>query len=694
MATGPAPIARDPAGGGLNPNGLNLTKVAPTGSRLGLTPMETPASVEIIPGQLARDRGQRTVQEAVSQDATGFTFIGSPGNGGTAMSVRGFAGHGSTQQLFDGTRLYVASGTVSFPYDTWSAERIEVLRGPASVLYGEGAIGGIINVIPKKPTPFFTQEGFAAVGTDLSRRIAAGSGGPINDVLQYRIDVAGNAAQSWLSDRNDYRNFDFTGSLKFQPSADFQTTVLTDYSVNNPIRYFGTPLMRYPTVFNGGFLNTDMRYTNYNVGDALIKYQDSFTQVKSEWTPIEGLTFRNTAYRMTSARHWRNAEQYSFMPTFSLIGRSNYIEIYHGQEQIGDRFDITGDMRFGSWKNKLLVGGEVNQTYFRHTNNSPYPGSSTTDLFNDFPNVFASPRPTALGFTSNAKTGAVFAENQLSPTGWLSLIGGIRYDAPKVHREDYFAGTEFDKQLRYATWHAGVVVTPLPWFSLYTQYATGVDTVANLLTLSLTQSQFKPAKGRQIEAGAKISALDGRIEGTLAVYQIVKTDLLTPDPLNPTVQQQVGGQSSRGIELTVSAWAIPEILRFDINAAILRAKYDDFVQSFNTQFKYVNYRGFVPTNVPQQTANVWATWRFLPQWEARAGLQYVGKTYGDFLNYTVRPAYTVLNGSVDYKMTDNVKFSLRGFNLTNAAYAQTGAYVSQFNLGQPRRVEFALNVRY
>ena len=91
-----APIDRDPAGGGLNPNGLNLTKVAPTGSRLGLSPFETPASVEIIPGQVARDRGQRTVQEAVTQDATGYTFIGAPGNGGTSLQVRGFTGHGST----------------------------------------------------------------------------------------------------------------------------------------------------------------------------------------------------------------------------------------------------------------------------------------------------------------------------------------------------------------------------------------------------------------------------------------------------------------------------------------------------------------------------------------------------------------------------------------------------------------------
>ena len=695
VAVGPAPIDVDPAGGGLTPAGLNLGKVAPSGSRLGLTPAQTPASVEIIPGQVARDRGQRTVQEAVTQDATGFTFIGAPGNGGTSLQVRGFTGQGSTQQLFDGTRLYVASGTSTFPYDTWSAERIEVLRGPASVLYGEGSIGGIINVIPKKPTPFFTSEAFAAVGTDVSRRIGVGSGGPINDVLSYRVDVAGNAAKSWLNDNNDYRNYDFATTVKYQPVANFWTTVTNDYAVNNPIRYFGDPLVRFPTVFNGGVLDPGLRFTNYNVGNSLIKYQDNFTQVKSEWEPIAGLTVRNTAYRLTSERHYRDAEQYTFIPATGLVGRSNYIEIYHGEEQIGDRFDVTGDMTIGNWKNRALVGGEVNAIHFRHANNSPYPANpatSTTDLVNSFPGLFDSPRPTALGFQTNAKTGAVFAEDQLKPVEWLSVIGGIRYDAPKVHREDYFAGTEFDKQFRYATYHVGAVVNPLPWLSLYGQYATGVDSVGNILTLSLSQSQFTLARARQVEVGAKATAFDGRVEGTLALYEIIKKDLLTPDPTNPTVSQQVGRQSSRGVEVAVTAWLVPEVLRIDANAAILRAKYDDFRQSFAGQI--VNYRGFVPVNVPQQVSNVWATWRVLPQWEARAGVQYVGKTYGDNLNFTVRSRYAVLNASLDYKVTENVKFSLRGFNLTDAIYVPTGSYVTQAIVGQPRRVELAASVRW
>src|SRR5690606_38537884 len=105
--------------------GLNLDVPVATGSRLSLTPLETPASVEIIPAPTIRERGQQSVTEAVTQNATGFTSAASPGNGGTSLATRGFTGHGSVMQLYDGTRLYVGSGTVTFPFDTWSAERIE-----------------------------------------------------------------------------------------------------------------------------------------------------------------------------------------------------------------------------------------------------------------------------------------------------------------------------------------------------------------------------------------------------------------------------------------------------------------------------------------------------------------------------------------------------------------------------------------
>ena len=91
----------------------------------------------------------------------GISFTGSPGDGGTGLSARGFEGHSSVMTLFDGSRLYSGAGTLTFPVDPWMVERIDILRGPASVLYGEGATGAVVNVIPKNLSPATSTTGCA-----------------------------------------------------------------------------------------------------------------------------------------------------------------------------------------------------------------------------------------------------------------------------------------------------------------------------------------------------------------------------------------------------------------------------------------------------------------------------------------------------------------------------------------------------
>ncbi len=136
-----------------------------TGSRLGLTILETPASVETLAGDVIRARGDLSIVDAVTR-ATGISSVANPGNGGTGLAARGFSGPGSIMQLYDSVRLYPGAGTVTFPTDPWTVDRIEVLRGPASVLYGQGAIGGAVNVISKKPnsdrTEFEAEAGYGS----------------------------------------------------------------------------------------------------------------------------------------------------------------------------------------------------------------------------------------------------------------------------------------------------------------------------------------------------------------------------------------------------------------------------------------------------------------------------------------------------------------------------------------------------
>ena len=663
------------------PRGLNLATPARSASRLGLTPLQTPASVDVIPGELVRERGQFTVNEAVAQNGVGIASTASPGTGNSAFSARGFVGSNSVMRLYDGIRLY--AGTQTFPFDTWNVERIEVLRGPASVLYGEGAVGGVVNVVPKRPT--FTQATAAQVGfgSNDTRRIAAGSGGPISDVLAYRLDVSRNAGAGWLSPNGDFENLAVSGALLYRPSADLAVTLSNDYGATAPERYWGSPLV-------DGRVPRALRDTNFNVADSEIRWRDNWTILKAEWSPSADLSFRNVAYRMTSDRFYRNAEGSAFLPATGLIQRSLFAEIRHDQEQIGNRLDATLRGAVFGLPSQTVLGAEVNRIRYRHINNRPYGGTDLVDPFAFVPGRFINLAGTTPGYENLVDQYALFAENRLVLTEQLSLVTGLRYDAPSIRGADLRLGTSFRSDFEALSWRAGLVYQPRPEISLYAQYATAVDPVGNFVSLQVAQKDFRLSAGRQVEVGAKGLFWEGAAEWTLAGYRIVKDNLVSAVPGQPGVGVQVGSQSSHGVEaaLSLAPW---ENWRVDANVALLHAQYDDFNQTVAGQV--VSYAGNQPIDVPERVANLWVAYAFAPRWEARVGVQHFGSMVSDFANTARRPDYTLLNTGLDYRPDPGSRLSLRLYNLTDEVYAAArGGNATSILLGRPRSVELVYTV--
>ena len=267
-----APVASAAAPAAPTAPTLNLDQPASSGSRLNLTRLQTPASVEVITAKTIAERGQHTINDAVTQNATGFTASPAPGNGGLSFNTRGFTGNGTVMTLYDGTRLYVGAGTLTFPFDTWSAQRIEVLRGPASVMYGEGAIGGAINVISKMPLITQRNEAEVSVDSNLTRRLAVDSGGPINKDVSYRVTAISNMSDGWV-DRDKTANVALSAAVRVQASDTLAWTLSSDYGDRSPSRYFGTPLIN-------GKLDELLRFKNYNVTDSNIRYRDSWNSAQ------------------------------------------------------------------------------------------------------------------------------------------------------------------------------------------------------------------------------------------------------------------------------------------------------------------------------------------------------------------------------------------------------------------------------
>ncbi|HEY7642656.1 MAG TPA: TonB-dependent receptor plug domain-containing protein, partial [Steroidobacteraceae bacterium] len=221
--------------------GLGLSESNPgTGSRLDLSPLQTPASIEVLAGDVIRQRGDPSIVESVTR-AAGITSEATPGDGGTALSTRGFVGHSSVMYLLDGARLFVGAGTVTFPFDPWSVDRIEVLHGPASVMYGQGAIGGVINIVSRRPNTE-RQEGQVelAFGEDSRSHAALDLSGPLSDAWAYRFDASYTQSDNWV-DRADSDSLAIAGTLQWDVSDTLRLSLSYDYGDQNPMEYFGTP---------------------------------------------------------------------------------------------------------------------------------------------------------------------------------------------------------------------------------------------------------------------------------------------------------------------------------------------------------------------------------------------------------------------------------------------------------------------
>jgi len=664
--------------------GAPQARPAATGSRLDLTPMQTPASIEVINRQQLEAKGDTSVIEAITR-STGTTSLGHPGNSGSSLSARGFTDTTSVMRLYDGTRQYGGVG-VSFPFDTWSIDRIEVLRGPASVVHGDGAIGGVVNIIPKKPTRGpVRNEVQATVGTDGKRALAFGSGGAISEQWSYRLDVSGDRSDGWV-DRGDSSNRTFSGALRWDPTADLSVQLSHSQGRQEPMRYFGTPLIN-------GVQDPAVHERNYNVADSTIRYKDRWTELSAQWSPRSDVVVRSKLYHIDSDRYWRNAEAYTYNAGTGLIDRSDNTEIGHEQTQTGNATDASFNGSLLGRPNQVSVGFDVNRASFQHTNNTYTGSSGSVDPYDPVPGLYASSVPYIPRYRNKAEQYALFAEDRLELTDRWSIVAGVRYDHADLTRHDLVANTQaFDRSYSNTGWRLGTVYQLQPNLSVYAQFSKAADPVSGLLMLSTANAAFDVSTGKQFEVGVKQSFWEGKGDWTLAAYSITKNNLLTRDPANPSLRVQVGERSSKGIEATLSMQPTRTV-QVDANVALLRARYDDFAESVGGVA--VSRNGNVPTDVPERVANVWVGWKFATDWTLSGGLRHVGKRYVDNANTLKLPAYTTADLALQWKTTADTTLTLRGFNVFDKHYFSTAYYTTtQWLVGEGRRVELTLNHRF
>lgn len=652
-------------------------------TRLGVPIKEIPASIEVIGQQTIQERGDRTVLEATNK-ATGFSGGFSGGTPGT-FSVRGFHTNG-VAWLYNGVRVPGGSSMSARIMDAANFDRIEVLRGPASVLHGEGSIGATVNLVSRAPS-FVAQpiEVDYAYSSFNSHRFHAGTGGAIKDgVAAYRVDLSAN---HYGTNVNDERNAldRFTGSLLFKLSDALNLTLELDKMKDKADNaYWGTPLVN-------GKLSKSLRDENYNkLSDDRMSADTTWFRANLEWMPAGAWEVRNQFYYYDSFRDWRNVENYRYNAG-GTVTRNSWGALDHDHQLVGNRLEALHKGRIGSLDNRFVIGTDFNRTDFKTKRNGFAGAAQTVDAHNPPDTTFQGPS-SRLARDVEIDQWSIFAEDQLSLTRDLKLVGGYRHDRFET-RWVYLdqAGAPREKKSHaFDSWRLGVVYDVTPGLTLYGSYATAVEPGGTLLLLNRNQSQLDLTTAKQAEIGLKQSFWGNRAEWTAAVYDIVKKNVFVPDPAMPTNRLAVGRQSSQGIELSLGLRP-NDRWQFDANVATVHARYDDYT----TGNPPISRDGNTPPFVPKWVANLGVRYSPVAQWTFGAWARHVAEVYMDDANTTKLPSYTTLDLSVDYKLDKRTDLGFRVRNATDELYAHWGYNgTSQALIADPRTYELSLRMRF
>lgn len=692
-----------------------------TGSRLGLTPLETPAQVFSITPDTIERRGYTQIEDAVDS-LPGVTSGGSPADP-SQFVVRGLVGN-YVSLLRDG--IYVGpANMITRGENAFNLQSIDLLSGPSSVLYGQGAVGGTVNVLTKKPL-------FLPINFDAYSEVASfstfeegfGAGGQISKVLAFRSDFSYYQSHGYVTNSNP-KNLNGTGSLLYAPTKTLSFLLALDVLKDKLPSYYGTPLVTTAFATNpltgvisnslGFALDSRMRFNNYNVRDAVLNsssYQPSLTIT---WQPTSALTLSNQTYYYHAARNWMNAEQYIFIPVGTVDGNGgiapiNEIErdrfqVHHNQQLPGNSLNAVYAHKLFGLNNKFSSGYEFYNVSFARAR-----GFNFADNYADFVDALHpvqgsygvpyDPGDNAARISPTKITdNAVYAEDSLKVTSRLNVVTGIHFENFYLKRLNFgptgapqpannFSGTYHPFSFRI-----GAVYDLYKGLTAYAQFTTASAPPGSNIFLvnNVPGAPFQLSGAKEGEVGLKENFPHNFGEMTLALYDISVNKILTVT--QNSVSSDNGQQHSKGVEFSTIIHPV-RFLDVNFNTGYTHARYGYFFDP-NTGD---NDTGLVPADVPTTSANLWVDTRRLGSLplEIGAGLRFLGARYANNQNNITLNNYATLDIYATYHLKERFDFSARGKNLTNKVYASFADinYPTEIILGAPRSYMLSFTGRF
>ncbi len=635
-----------------------------TATRTNTPLMQTPASVQVVPKAVIDDQQAITLQDAL-KNVSGVQPTATAGEYDNFL-IRGFS---TEYALFrNGTRL------TNLTYDLANVERIEILKGPAAMLYGRIEPGGMINVVTQKPldTPSYSiQQQFGSYG--LSRTVVNATGPLTSDgALAYRID---------LGYRNNDSFRDFVGrerlvvapSLRWRPTSATEFNLSAEYIHDDYVQDNGIPARgnRVANVPISTFYNQP-GFPRDHIEGPLVDFNWSH-KFNENWTIKNGIVARFLTYK------FRSLPVAYFQPLLEdpvnpMVRRGIYSENFH-RNTYNAFLDLNG--KFDTWgiKHNVLIGGDYYQ--LKETNSgfsgvnalfdpvNPVDYFTNVNLFNPVypqmnPGLFDSLRrnsPNDFGITRTSWFGLYF-QDQITLWDTLHILGGGRYDWARLSQG--FSTASFNDIVKDTvnedkfSPRVGVVYQPWPWLSLYGNYSESFGATNSGRTL--TGQPLAPKTANQYEGGVKAEFFDGQLTSTLAFYRITQRNL--PVQVTDLAFAAVGKARSQGIELDIAGQlghGVSLIATYAYtDAAIVADQGLAFDNLGNIIGATTGNQGRALPNVPLHSGSVWLKYAVqqapLQGLSVGTGVYLASERQGSLTNSYQLPGYARLDAYAAYRM--------------------------------------------
>jgi iron complex outermembrane receptor protein len=670
-----------------------------TATRTDTPIRDVPQSIQVITRKVIEEQRTFRLQNSL-ENISGINATDSAASLYDNLILRGFVATDRSyfrNGLLDPFAQFTAS-------DTYNVRRLEVLKGPAAVLYGQGDPGGVINIVTNKALPNAAYMANVTLGNFHFYRSELDASGPLNaaKTVLYRLNVAGQKAGSYI----DYANRDLAAiapSITWLMSSRTTLTVEADYLrrwSNDPygLPAQGTifpningPIPRNRSVTLGDF--SSFNRTTYRVG------YDLTHQFNDRWS------IRN-AFRHTIAEDDAN-NLYAF-PSFLEPDQRTLQRLQVLQPGVARRHansmitNVVGHIRFLEMDHTFLTGVELRQ---EKTDQSIFTvaGAPPLDLF--APNYSLPPLPfdgDRSSFRSDNKTAALYVQDQVTILPNLKFLGGMRFDY--VHQFQQSAvGPKQTSDNHAVSPRLGLVYQPIEPLSLYTSWTKGFQP-QSASTFNPNGDLFKPERSTQYEIGMKTFFLDNRVSATLAWFHLTRENLITPNPDPALAIQgfsvQTGEQRSQGVELDVTAQVMPGW------NVITGYAYTDAEVTKDNDVALVAKR---LANVPYNKFTLWSTYYFqegtLKGFGFGGGLfAYSNRSSSIFGDPVEIPGYIRADGALYYNRdlhkgnwagAKSMHVALNVRNLLDQRYVATSYNGSTvFFFGEPRTVLATVGLRF